>query len=63
MSYVDVLKLVEGMSEEEIFTKDFYPWTGNSNLLTWIAANTYKHYNWARRQIRTRKIRKETASD
>jgi hypothetical protein len=58
-SYNKVLKLVEDMSDEEIFTKGFYAWTGNSSLETWIAANTYKHYNWARRQIRTTKIRKE----
>jgi hypothetical protein len=57
-SYRQVLSLVESMSEEEIFTEDVYAWTGNSPLLTWIAANTYKHYNWAKRQIRTTKIRK-----
>lgn len=55
-SYIEVIKLIEGMSEEEIFTDGFYSWTGSSNLLTWIAANTYKHYNWARNQIRTTRI-------
>ena len=60
-SHIEILELVEGMSEKEIFTKGFYAWTGNSSLETWIAANTYKHYNWARRQIRTTKIRKSTA--
>jgi hypothetical protein len=44
-SYIEVNKHIEGMSEEEIFTDGFYSWTGNSNLPTWIAANTYKHYN------------------
>lgn len=62
-SHNDVLKLIEGMSEEEIFIKGSYPWTGNSSLLTWIAANTYKHYNWARRQIRTTKIRKAVSEE
>ena len=62
-SYNEVLKLIEGMSEEEIFIKGSYPWTGNSSLLTWIAANTYSHYNWARRQIRTTKIRKAVSNE
>lgn len=57
-SYGEVLTLVHSMEEAEIFTKGAYAWTGNTALLTWIAANTYKHYNWAKRQIRTTKIRK-----
>jgi hypothetical protein len=54
---IQMLLLVEGMDENDIFTKGFYPWTRNSSLLTWIAANTYKHYCRARRQIRTTTIR------
>ena len=57
-SYLDILTLVEGMGEQEIFEPNYYPWTGNSALLTWIAANTSSHYNWARRNIRTTVITK-----
>jgi hypothetical protein len=55
-SYQQVMKLVEGMSEEEIFTPGRYAWTGKSGLISWIAANTYRHYNWARTQIRITRI-------
>jgi hypothetical protein len=58
-SYQEVLELVEGMTEAEIFEPGHYAWTGDSSLLPWIAANTSSHYNWARRNIRTTVIRKE----
>jgi hypothetical protein len=52
-SHQEILELVEGMEEQEIFETSYYEWTGASTLLTWIAANTSSHYNWARRNIRT----------
>ncbi len=58
-SYLEILEIVEGMEEEEIFEARYYEWTGNSSLLSWIAANTSSHYTWARRNIRTTQIRKE----
>jgi len=58
-SYLEILELVKGMKEQEIFETRYYEWTGNSSLLTWIAANTSSHYNWARRNIRTTVISKE----
>lgn len=57
-SYQEILELVEGMSEPEIFEAKYYAWTGDSSLLSWIAANTSSHYNWARRNIRTTVISK-----
>lgn len=60
-SYQEIFSLVEGMSDAEIFETGYYPWTGNSPLLIWIAANTSSHYAWARRNIRTTVIRKDCA--
>ncbi|HEY46856.1 MAG: hypothetical protein AMJ88_06870 [Anaerolineae bacterium SM23_ 63] len=57
-SYQETLRLVEGMSEEEIYSPGYYKWTGKSSLYSYIAANTFRHYNWARTQIRTTKITK-----
>ncbi len=53
----ETLKLIEGMSAEEIYTPGYYEWTGKSSLYSYIAANTFRHYNWARNQIRTTKIK------
>jgi hypothetical protein len=58
-SYQEIHELVEGMQEPEIFEAEYYEWTGNSSLLSWIASNTSSHYNWARRNIRTTVITKE----
>lgn len=58
-SYQKILELVEAMKEEEIFEAGCYPWTGKTTLLVWIAANTSSHYDWARRNIRIRKIVRE----
>jgi hypothetical protein len=60
-SYQETLQLVEAMSEEEIYTPGYYKWTGRSSLYSYIAANTFRHYNWARNQIRTTKIKKALA--
>jgi hypothetical protein len=58
-SYQEILELVEGMTEKEIFEAKYYEWTGDSPLLPWISVNTSSHYNWARRNIRTTVITKE----
>jgi hypothetical protein len=59
-SHNKILELVGGMSEEEIFTPGYYPWTGTKPLLNWINANTASHYNWAKRNIRTTMIHKHS---
>jgi hypothetical protein len=51
-SFQEIMAMIEGMSEQEIFEPEYYRWTGDSSLLPWIAANTSSHYNWARRVIR-----------
>jgi hypothetical protein len=62
-SYQDTFKLEESMNEDEIYTPGYYEWTGKSSLYAYIAANTFKHYNWARNQIRTTKIKKAFANN
>jgi len=62
-SYEEIVHLVQGMTEEEIFEIGYYAWTGRSPLLHWIAANTSSHYAWARRNIRTTVIRKGCPED
>lgn len=61
-SYGQVLALVEGMPEEEIFAPGRYAWTGKRGLATYIAANTCEHYAWARKQIATATRRRARAA-
>jgi hypothetical protein len=53
-SHRQIVDLLDGMSEEELFTAGFYTWTGQEVLAGWAAANTSNHYLWARTQIRAR---------
>jgi hypothetical protein len=62
-SYAQILALVEGMSEQEILEAGHYAWTGGQNLVGFIAANTCRHYRWARNQIRTTRIRKAVSAE
>lgn len=43
--------LVEGMSDEELFTLGYYPWTGNATLARWISAYA-SHDAWGQKHIR-----------
>lgn len=51
-SYEQVLGMVQGMSEDDMFEAGRYAWLGNENLLGYILANTANHYRWAKTQIR-----------
>jgi uncharacterized protein (TIGR03083 family) len=57
-SSAEILALIEGMSEEELFTPAFYAWNGPEVLAGWAAANTCNHYAWAKDQIRAWKKEK-----
>lgn len=47
-SYQQVLQALDGMSEEELNTPARYAWVGNHTVGDGLAANTWKHYRWAR---------------
>ena len=48
-------RIIEKHSEEELFEKKRYKWTGTSSLATYIRANTSSHYNWAYNLIKKSK--------
>lgn len=47
LSHERVMKLIKSHTNEEIMTKKYYKWTKTSNLYSYFAANTSKHYIWA----------------
>lgn len=47
-SYQEILQVLDGMSEEELNTPARYAWLGKHSLGDALAANTWKHYHWAR---------------
>lgn len=43
--------LIESTSEDELFTKDYYSFTGASDLITYLNSASASHYRSARRHI------------
>ncbi len=44
--------IIEKHTEEELFEKQRFEWTGTSSLATYIRVNTVGHYNWAFKLIK-----------
>lgn len=51
-SHADVMKLIESFSDEELFTKKFFPWTGTTNLGSYCISATSSHYDWAMKKLK-----------
>lgn len=50
-SFRQVMKVIEAIPEEDMFTKGRFAWTGKLLLADYIAGNTCSHYAWAKTQI------------
>lgn len=51
-SHFAVMKLIESLSEEELFEKKYYSWTGTSNIGSYCISVTSSHYDWAIKKIK-----------
>lgn len=47
-SYREVLQTLDAMTEDELNTPARYAWVGKHTVGDSLAANTWKHYRWAR---------------
>jgi hypothetical protein len=47
-SYKKILKTIQGLSEEDLFTHGRYAWTKNNTLGAYFVSSTSSHYHWAR---------------
>lgn len=54
-SHADVMKMIEGYSNEELFTPKHFAWTGNAALGSFCVSNTSSHYDWAMKKIKAHK--------
>lgn len=54
-SHAQVIQLAESFSNEELFSKDVYPWVGGSTLGSYFVSNTSSHYNWAMKKLKAHK--------
>lgn len=51
-SHREVMDLAETFTNEELFSKGIYPWTGSSTLGSYFVSNTASHYNWAVKKLK-----------
>lgn len=51
-SHHKTMQLIDSFSNEELFTKGVFPWTGNSPLGSYFVSNTSSHYNWAIKKLK-----------
>ena len=47
-----VLALAEKYTDEELFTKKYFPWTGTTDLGSYFVSTTSSHYDWAIKKIK-----------
>ena len=51
-SHKDVMALIEGFTDEQLFTKQYCKWTGTTNLASYCISATSSHYDWAMKKIK-----------
>ena len=51
-SHKEVMTLIEQFSNEELFAKNSFGWTGSSTLGTYCVSTTASHYDWAIKKIK-----------
>jgi len=51
-SHAKVMALIETFSNEELFGKKHFPWTGASALGSYCTSATSSHYDWAMKKIK-----------
>lgn len=54
-SHRSVMQLIGKFSDEQLFTKNYYDWTGNATLGSHIVSAMSSHYDWALKIIKKHK--------
>lgn len=51
-SHIQLMKIIETHSDEELFEKKRYKWTGSTSLGAYLISATSSHYDWAFKLIK-----------
>ncbi|PIE47915.1 MAG: hypothetical protein CSA42_01160 [Gammaproteobacteria bacterium] len=54
-SHHQVMKLIDSFSDDELFTKQYFPWTGTTNVGSYCISATSSHYDWALKKLKKHK--------
>lgn len=51
-SHQQVMQLIDTFSNEELFTKKYFAWTGSTSLGSYCVSATSSHYDWAIKKLK-----------
>ncbi|WP_195984896.1 ClbS/DfsB family four-helix bundle protein [Clostridium sp. D33t1_170424_F3] len=51
-SHAQVMQVIEGFTDEELFEKKHFSWTGTTSLGSYCISATSSHYDWAIKKIK-----------
>ena len=51
------VEALDTFSQEELFTRTYYPWVGGSCIGNYFISNTSSHYDWAMKKMKAHKKR------
>ncbi len=51
-SHENVMALIDSLTNEELFTKKYFSWTGTTSLGAYCISSTSSHYDWAAKKLR-----------
>lgn len=51
-SHKNVMEIIESFTDEELFEKKYFTWTGTSSLGAYCISATSSHYDWAIKKIK-----------
>ena len=51
-SYKDIIALIEKHTDDELFLKKKYPWTGTTSLGSYFISSSSSHYDWGLQTIK-----------
>lgn len=51
-SHAQVMQIIEGFTDEELFEKKHFSWTGTTSLGSYCISATSSHYDWAIKKIK-----------
>lgn len=51
-SHKKIMKMIDGLSNEQLFAKEFYKWTGTTSIGAYCISATVSHYDWAIKKIK-----------
>lgn len=51
-THQQIITMIESFSNDELFTKKYFTWSGTTNIGTYFVSSTSSHYDWAIKKIK-----------